>query len=125
VAIQSAIFPFWGGKGEDGVRTNLKGKQGETEDTIVNPPPLPVERTINQTTKVILISIETGSLLVSTKIDTACFQMWWAVVGTNAAGCRRPPGGAAVSNTEVFCHQESFFATFLVLQYCTGFARLV
>jgi len=39
-------------------------------------------------------------LVLSTKIDSACVQMFRAVSGTNAAGCRRADGGAAVSNTE-------------------------
>jgi len=39
-------------------------------------------------------------LVLSTKMETACVQMFRAVSGTNAAGCRRAHGGATVSNTE-------------------------
>jgi len=39
-------------------------------------------------------------MVLSTKIDTACVQMFWLVLGTNADCFMGAPGSADVSNTE-------------------------
>jgi len=56
---------------------------------------------------------EVWLMVLSNKIDTACFQIWWVDVVTNAAGCHRPPRSAAMSNTEYSWYQESFLLLFV------------
>ena len=51
-------------------------------------------------------------MVLSTKIDSTCVQMFGVGWGTNADGCRWHDWGADVSNAEESCYQESFLLLF-------------
>jgi len=55
-------------------------------------------------------------MVLSTKIDSTCVQMFGVGWGTNADGCRWHDWGADVSNAEESCYQESFLLLFFTIR---------
>ena len=55
-------------------------------------------------------------MVLSTKIDSVCVQMFWADLGTNADGCRWHDWDAGVSNIEQSWYQESFLILFFTIR---------